>query len=61
MQGALMRFDPTVTQKSKENLLTFENLGNLVGMIGGQLIQQQAVAALPMLLNGMKATEKTAK
>jgi len=61
MQGALMRFDPTVTQKSKEHLLTFENLGNLVGMIGGQLVQQQAIASIPMLLNGMNATEKTAK
>lgn len=61
MQGALMRFDPTVTQKSKEHLLTFENFGNLIGMIGGQLIQQQAIAAIPILLNGMNATEKTAK
>ena len=61
MQGALMRFDPTVTQKSKENLFTFENFGNLVAMIGGQLTQQQAIATIPMLLNGMKATDKTAK
>ncbi len=60
-QGAMMRFDTPVTQKSQENLVTFENFGNLVAMIGGQLSQQQAIAAIPMLLNGMKATDKTAK
>ena len=60
-QGAMMRFDNPVTQKSQENLVTFENFGNLVAMIGGQLTQQQVVAAIPLLLNGMKATEKTAK
>lgn len=60
-QGAMMRFDTPVTQKSQDNLVTFENFGNLVAMIGGQLTQQQAIATIPMLLNGMKATDKTAK
>lgn len=60
-QGALMRFDPTVSQHSQEHLVTFENFGNLVGSISGQLFQQKMIAAIPTLLNGMKQTERAGK
>ena len=32
-------------------MVSFENLGNLIGSISGQLFQQRVVGSIPMLLN----------
>lgn len=60
-EGWMARFDPTVSQRSQENLVTFENFGNLISSVSGQLFQQRMVGSLPYLLNGKQATEATAK
>jgi hypothetical protein len=40
-----------VSDNSQEHLVTFENLGNLISSISGQLFQQRVVGSIPMLLN----------
>lgn len=60
-EGWMARFDPTVSQHSQENLVTFENFGNLISSVSGQLFQQRMVGSLPYLLNGKQATEASAK
>ena len=47
----MARFDPTSTQESQESLMTFENFGNLISSISGQLFQQKAVGMAGMLFN----------
>lgn len=58
LEGFWARFDPTVTQRSQEHLVTFENFGNLVSAISGQLFQQKAVGMLPMWLSLQENTTK---
>ena len=50
-EGAFSRFDPSVSDHSQEHLVSFENLGNLISSISGQLFQQRVVGSIPMLLN----------
>ena len=50
-EGWMAKFDPSVSDKSQANLVTFENLGNLISSISGQLFQQRVVGSIPMLLN----------
>lgn len=57
----MARFDPSVSKRSEENLVTFENFGNLISSVSGQLFQQRMVGSLPYLLNGKQATEASAK
>ena len=60
-EGWMARFDPTVSQHSQENLVTFENFGNLISSVSGQLFQQRMVGSIPYLLGGKQATEASAK
>lgn len=60
-EGWMARFDPTVSQHSQENLVTFENFGNLISSVSGQLFQQRMVGSIPYLLNGKQATEASKK
>ena len=46
-------FDPTSSDYSREHMVTFENLGNLIGDVAGQLFQQQAVAHIPYYIQKM--------
>ena len=50
-EAAFSRFDPSVSDYSQEHLVSFENLGNLISSISGQLFQQRAISAIPLLLN----------
>ena len=61
-EGFMARFDPTVTQESQENLVTFENFGNLISSISGQLFQQKTVGMAGLLFNiGEQGTKNAAK
>lgn len=57
IDGKLQSFNPGVTQESKENIVTFENLGTLVSDIASQLFQQRRLAELPFKL-GISKPEK---
>ena len=46
-------FDQTTSDYSREHMVTFENLGNLIGDVAGQLFQQQAVAHIPYYIQKM--------
>ena len=61
IESWVSRFDPTVSQRSQENLITVENLGNLISSISGQLFQQRAVGMIPSLLKGKDTSVETAK
>lgn len=61
-EGYMSRFDPTVTQESEQELVTFENFGNLISSISGQLFQQKAVGMAGLLFNlGENGTKNAAK
>jgi hypothetical protein len=47
LEGFWARFDPTSSYKSQENLVTFENFGNLISSVSGQLFQQRVVGMIP--------------
>lgn len=49
--GWFAKFDPTVSDYSQQHLVSFENLGNLISSVSGQLFQQRVVGAIPRLLN----------
>lgn len=60
-EGFISRFDPTVTQESQQNLVTWENFGNLISSISGQLFQQKAVGMAGLLFNiGEQGTKNAA-
>lgn len=50
-EGLFAKFDPSVSDNSQEHLVSFENLGNLISSVSGQLFQQRVVGSIPMLLN----------
>lgn len=50
-EGWFAKFDPSVSDRSQEHMVTFENLGSLISSVSGQLFQQKMVGAIPMLLN----------
>ena len=52
-EGRMATFDSTSSDYSREHMVTFENLGNLIGDISGQLFQQQAVAHIPYYIQKM--------
>ena len=52
-EGRMATFDQTTSDYSREHMVTFENLGNLIGDISGQLFQQQAVAHIPYYIQKM--------
>lgn len=47
-------FDSGVSEHSKENLFTFENIGNMAGDVVGQLQGQVAIAKLPRQIGASK-------
>lgn len=52
-EGRMATFDQTTSDYSREHMVTFENLGNLIGDVAGQLFQQQAVAHIPYYIQKM--------
>ena len=52
LEGFMSRFDQSTSVNSQNNLVTFENFGNLVSSISGQLFQQRAVGMIPSLIGG---------
>ena len=52
-EGRMATFDQTTSDYSREHMVTFENLGNLIGDISGQLFQQQAIAHIPYYIQKM--------
>lgn len=52
-EGRMATFDSTSSDYSREHMVTFENLGNLIGDVAGQLFQQQAVAHIPYYIQKM--------
>ena len=52
-EGRMATFDQTASDYSREHMVTFENLGNLIGDVAGQLFQQQAVAHIPYYIQKM--------
>lgn len=60
-EATFARFDQSVSDKSQGNLVTFENLGNLVSSISGQLFQQRVISSIPLLLNKAGDVAKQAK
>lgn len=61
LEGFWAKFDPTSSYKSQEKLVTFENFGNLVSSVSGQLFQQRVIGMIPYWLNGAKNSEEVAK
>ena len=60
-EGFFSKFDPSVSDNSQEHLVSFENLGNLISSISGQLFQQRVIGSIPMLLNKAGDVGKQAK
>ena len=52
-EGRMATFDSTSSDYSREHMVTFENLGNLIGDVAGQLFQQQAIAHIPYYIQKM--------
>lgn len=50
----LGRLDGSVSDRSREKLVTFENIGKMFGDVSAQLFQQKAVAQLPRLFKNPK-------
>lgn len=61
LEGFWAKFDPTSSYKSQEKLVTFENFGNLVSSVSGQLFQQRVIGMIPYWLDGAKNSEEVAK
>lgn len=59
IEGKLSSFSPGVSEYSKENMVTFENFGNLVSDMASQLFQQRLLAQIPYKL-GFGSPEKAA-
>lgn len=61
IQGFLNQYKSTVTQKSQEELLTFENFGNMLSSIAVELKSQIGVAKLPAQLKALSNVDKVRK
>lgn len=59
IEGKAYQFNTSVSDKSQEKMLTFENFGKLVSDVGSQLFQQRLLASIPKML-GIGDTEKAA-
>lgn len=60
-EGWFAKFDPSVSDNAQEHLVNFENLGNLISSVSGQLFQQKMVGAIPLLLNKSGDVAKNAQ
>lgn len=49
LENTMGKFSSEVSQKTKNNMWTFETLGNLVGDVSTQLFQQKAIGSIPKL------------
>lgn len=45
------KFEPSTSDYARNHMWAFENMANLIGQVGGQLFEQQAVGMIPRLLN----------
>lgn len=52
------RFDPTASDYGREHFVSFENIGNMIGDISGQLFQQRAISTLPTIIKKMSGSAK---
>ena len=59
--GWFSKFDPSVSDYSQEHLLSWENLGNLISSVSGQLFQQRVVGAIPLLFKNSESIVNQAK
>lgn len=55
------QFSPSVSDVSREKVLTIENFGSLINQIGGQLFEQRAISYIPRLLNKTGDIAKTGR
>ena len=53
------QFNTSVSDKSQEKILTFENFGRLISDVGSQLFQQRLLAQIPNWL-GIGNSERAA-
>ena len=60
-EGYLERFESSVSDYSRDKMVSFENFGNLVGDISGQLWQQRVIGSIPQLLEKTKLLEAGSK
>lgn len=59
IEGKLSSLSPGVSEESKENMITFENFGNLISDVASQLYQQRLLAQIPTKL-GLGNPERAA-
>lgn len=55
------RWDPTQSDKARENVVSWEGLGQMISAVSGQLFQQKAVSTIPVLLGKAKNSTNFAK
>lgn len=60
-ESYLERFESSVSDHSRDKMVTTENFGNLVADISGQLWQQRVVGSIPKLLEKTKLLESGSK
>ena len=60
-ESYLERFESSVSDYSRDKMVTTENFGNFVADISGQLWQQRVIGSIPQLLEKTKLLEKGSK
>ena len=55
------RFDTSISDKGRNKMLSFENIGNMVANSSLQLIQQRLISKIPAMINSGKYTESAIK
>ena len=60
-ESYLERFESSVSDHSRDKMVTTENFGNLVADISGQLWQQRVIGSIPKLLEKTKLLEAGSK
>lgn len=55
------RFDSSTSNKGKQKMLSFENVGNMVSSSSKQLIQQRLISKIPAMINSGKYSENAIK
>lgn len=60
-ESYLDRFESSVSDYSRDKMVSTENFGNLVSDISGQLWQQRVIGSIPKLLEKTKLLEKGSK
>lgn len=51
MENYTARFAGSTSDYARNKMWAFENMANLIGQVGGQLFEQQAIGMIPRLLN----------